>query len=153
MEIKGLNSKQQPIVLTIKNNRISKIESYIPKPGEELDYILPGFIDIQVNGGFGIEFRESNFEGVKYCLYKHAKLGGTTSLVATLITERPETIFNALNVQEELLSHSIGSNLLGYHLEGPFISKAKKGAHDENMIIPLTGEIFNKYMNSVKKGS
>jgi N-acetylglucosamine-6-phosphate deacetylase len=98
-------------------------------------YVLPGFIDIHVHGGGGGSFGadlESTQRAVQFHLWE-----GTTALLAGISTCPPSTLLEIVQqlgaLPEELGS---GSRLLGIHLEGPFISRARKGAQDPNLIRP-----------------
>ena len=153
MEIKALNSKNEPILIEIEGNKIKSVNTYEPVKGEKLYRVFPGFINIHVHGGYLFDWTFADKEAASEYLYKIAKNDGVTSVVGTMITEEPEKIFNAINVQKELLANSPGANLLGYHLEGPFISIEKKGAHDENKILSMEESLVEKYISSVPKGA
>jgi N-acetylglucosamine-6-phosphate deacetylase len=97
--------------------------------------IAPGFIDLQINGAFGVDFSSLSGE-----LKEDGKLvgkvakgllaHGVTSFVPTIITSAPETYRRVLPVLASQMgrgSASSGANVLGAHLEGPFISNM--GAH------------------------
>jgi len=94
-----------------------------------LDTILaPGFIDIQVNGGGGVLLNDAPTEaGIRRIVAAHRK-HGTTGLLPTLITDRVE-------VMEELARRTAVARqvpgVLGFHLEGPALNKARKGIHLE----------------------
>jgi len=106
-----------------------------PSPGMialASDTILaPGFIDIQVNGGGGVLLNDEPSEaGVRRIVEAHRRTG-TTGCLPTLITDRTDTI-------ERLAAVAQGSlqipGVLGFHLEGPAINKARKGIHLESEI-------------------
>lgn len=92
-------------------------------------YIIPGMIDIHVHGGGGHDFMESNIEAFqKVCDYHLSQ--GTTTIIPTAVTASNEHIIQFLksySIAAE--SPLIRSRLVGVHLEGPYLSKEKKGAH------------------------
>ena len=98
--------------------------------------LVPGFIDIQVNGGGGVLLNEQpDVEGIRTICAAHARFG-TTALLPTLITDSREvtatTIAAGLAAREARVP-----GFLGLHLEGPHLSVARKGAHDPAFIRPM----------------
>src|ERR1700754_82741 len=88
--------------------------------------LAPGFIDIQVNGGGGVLLNDQPTEaGVRRIVEAHRK-GGTTGCLPTLITDRSEVIERLAAVAEACLGIP---GVLGFHLEGPALNKARKGIH------------------------
>ena len=90
--------------------------------------LAPGFIDIQVNGGGGVLLNDAPTDaGIRRIVAAHRK-HGTTGLLPTLITDRVE-------VMEELARRTAVARqvpgVLGFHLEGPALNKARKGIHLE----------------------
>ncbi|KAJ8297912.1 hypothetical protein KUTeg_024443 [Tegillarca granosa] len=98
--------------------------------------IAPGFIDVQINGAFGIDF-SSNVEDIEGGINKVAKgllAHGVTSFCPTIITS-PDDIYKQVVPKVKRRNGSKdGAGILGMHLEGPFISKEKKGAHNDKHI-------------------
>ncbi|MEW9614823.1 N-acetylglucosamine-6-phosphate deacetylase [Shinella sp. S4-D37] len=98
--------------------------------------LVPGFIDLQVNGGGGVLLNERpDLEGIRTICAAHARFG-TTALLPTLITDNvevtTETIAAGLAAQQAQVP-----GFLGLHLEGPHLSVARKGAHDPRLIRPM----------------
>lgn len=105
--------------------------------------ILPGFVDLQVNGGGGVMFNdETSVEGLRAIAAAHASIG-TRALLPTLITDTPERTSAAVNAVEEAIAQGV-PGIIGVHLEGPHLSISRKGAHDPELIRPMeeADEVF-----------
>ncbi|MCG9575853.1 N-acetylglucosamine-6-phosphate deacetylase [Vibrio tubiashii] len=99
--------------------------------------IAPGFIDIQVNGGGDVMFNNDiTPQGIETICRAH-RTHGTAYLLPTLISATPDNIQQALSATEKGLNAKI-SGLLGVHLEGPWLNKEKRGAHDANLFYAPT---------------
>ena len=86
----------------------------------------PGFVDLQVNGYAGVDFAAADAAG--YATAGEALLeGGVTAYQPTLITAPEDSLLAAL--REVPLGEQAGPRILGVHLEGPFLSPARLGAH------------------------
>lgn len=104
--------------------------------------IAPGFIDVQINGGYGIDFSQASediSDGVSFVAKKILE-HGVTSFCPTLVTSPPEVYHKVLPQVKVHDGGPHGAGVLGFHLEGPFISAEKKGAHPE------------KYLRTFKSG-
>ncbi|GMB80692.1 N-acetylglucosamine-6-phosphate deacetylase [Shinella zoogloeoides] len=98
--------------------------------------LVPGFIDLQVNGGGGVLLNEQHdVEGIRTMCAAHARFG-TTGLLPTLITDNREV--TTKTIAAGLAAREAGvPGFLGLHLEGPHLSIARKGAHDPSLIRPM----------------
>jgi N-acetylglucosamine-6-phosphate deacetylase len=92
----------------------------------------PGFVDLQVNGFAGVDFLATDADGYRRARRALASTG-VTAFQPTLISSPPEVIETALAVMAEA-QREPGPRILGAHLEGPFLSRRWKGAHDERYI-------------------
>ncbi len=91
--------------------------------------LLPGFIDLQVNGGGGVLFNDSpTVEGIAAIARAHRRFG-TTGLLPTLISDDLEVIVRAIAAVDAAIERGV-PGVLGIHLEGPFLNSGKKGIHD-----------------------
>lgn len=113
------------------------------QPNQTIDckgaLISPGYIDVQINGGFGIDFTH-NVENVEEGIDTVAKkllAYGVTSFCPTLVTSPSETYRKILPKLKRRNGSKEGAAILGVHVEGPFINPSKKGAHPENCIEQL----------------
>jgi N-acetylglucosamine-6-phosphate deacetylase len=94
--------------------------------------LLPGFIDVQVNGGGGVLFNETpTVEALADIAAAHRKFG-TTGLLPTLITDTPEVMRAALKAVNDAIDQGV-PGILGIHVEGPFLAPARKGIHDASL--------------------
>src|ERR1700732_380768 len=93
--------------------------------------LAPGFIDIQANGGGGVLLNdEPTEEGVRRIVEAHRRTG-TTGCLPTLITDRTDVIERFAAAAPASLQIP---GVLGFHLEGPALNKARKGIHLESAI-------------------
>ncbi|BDA86190.1 N-acetylglucosamine-6-phosphate deacetylase [Aureimonas sp. SA4125] len=101
--------------------------------------LAPGFIDIQVNGGGGVLFNDApTVDGIAAICAAHARFG-STALLPTVITDRPDVTFAAIAAATRAVDAGV-RGCLGVHVEGPFLSQARKGAHDPSLIRSMTEE-------------
>jgi N-acetylglucosamine-6-phosphate deacetylase len=91
--------------------------------------LLPGFIDVQVNGGGGVLFNEApTVDAIRAIGTAHRQFG-TTGFLPTLISDDVAVMQAALAAVEQGLAEGV-PGLLGIHLEGPYLAPARKGVHD-----------------------
>ncbi len=96
-------------------------------------FILPGWIELQVNGGFGIDFRDRP-EGIQE-LSSRLPAYGVTAFLPTIFTSPLES-YPATLAAVSLDPHPNGAVPLGIHLEGPFLNPRRKGAHNPDWLCP-----------------
>ena len=107
--------------------------------------ICPGFIDLQVNGGGGAFLTDEPTPGALDRIAQAHVRFGTTSLLATVVTSREASMSAALAAVGEHVNRSTGgARILGAHLEGPFISPVRKGAHPERFLRPPDPDLFKR---------
>ncbi len=109
--------------------------------------IVPGFVDLQVNGGGGVLLNEKpDVEGIRTICTAHARFG-TTALLPTLITDTPEITAGAIAAGLAARAAKV-PGFLGLHLEGPHLSIARKGAHDPKLIRRMEDEDLTRIVNA-----
>ncbi|WP_443478885.1 N-acetylglucosamine-6-phosphate deacetylase [Novosphingobium aerophilum] len=104
-------------------------------------YVLPGFIDTQVNGGGDVLFNDMPcIEGIRAIAKAHRRYG-TTGLLPTLISDYPQVVEAAIAAGEAALAEGV-PGVLGVHIEGPHLNVAKKGIHDQNRFTRVDPEVI-----------
>lgn len=104
-------------------------------------FLLPGYIDAQVNGGGGVLFNNSpDVAALKTMVAGHRRFG-TTGMLPTLISDDAAVMQRAIAATRDALAAAV-PGVLGIHLEGPYIAPARKGTHDAGKFrVPDADEI------------
>jgi N-acetylglucosamine-6-phosphate deacetylase len=93
------------------------------------DYLLPGFIDCQVNGGGDVLFNDApTVATIRRIGAAHRKFG-TTGFLPTLISDDADVMRAAIAAVDAAIAEGV-PGVLGIHLEGPYLAPARKGVHD-----------------------
>lgn len=102
--------------------------------------LSPGFFDLQVNGGGGVLFNsDQTKEALNKIAAAHRKTG-TTKLLPTVITDRPEVTAGAV---EAILNTFGDKGICGIHIEGPHISPSRRGTHKAEFVRPFDQHTFD----------
>lgn len=131
----------------VKGNKISKISSDALDDSEVIDaeglYLSPGFIDVHIHGAGGCDTMDGTIESLNTISKTIAKYG-TTSFLPTTMTCSLEDIKKAVATAAECMEKGTeGANILGVHLEGPFISPSMIGAQNPRYIEKPSIDTFN----------
>jgi N-acetylglucosamine-6-phosphate deacetylase len=104
-------------------------------------YLVPGFIDTQVNGGGDVLFNDMpTVDGLRRIAAAHRRFG-TTGLMPTLISDDVLVMQRAIAATRDAIAQGV-PGILGIHLEGPYLSEARKGVHDPHKFhTPDAGEL------------
>ncbi|MDF2726101.1 MAG: N-acetylglucosamine-6-phosphate deacetylase [Paenibacillus sp.] len=99
-------------------------------------WVMPGFVDVHVHGGYGADFMDASRESLDTITKFHAG-HGTTSIVATTLTGPKDHLANVLDVVDDYRAGPMPyAQVVGVHLEGPFINVKYKGAQNPAYIVP-----------------
>ncbi len=140
----------------VEDGKIEKVGAGLSeKAGEEVielgeDLLIPGFIDLHTHGCMGYDFSTADREEIdKMCAFYFSK--GITSVAGTTMTMGYEDYKKAAETIGDYMEQVENHNLIGINMEGPFLSAAKKGAHDPQYIIDVSQEKMDE-LNKLARG-
>lgn len=136
------------------DEKIVDILDEVPNNCEIIDaqgkYVSPGFVDIHIHGNMGRDTMDATEEAIT-TIAKSIVRHGVTSFLPTTMTMDKESVYNALDAVKDLMGCGEGrAEILGAHLEGPFINQKYKGAQNEAFIINPSYEFVEKYKDVIK---
>ena len=132
--------------VVVENDRIKAIvrEEALPEDLQRIDLkgnnLTAGFIDLQLNGCGGVMFNEDISVRTLEIMQETNLKSGTTSYLPTFITSPDEGMKSAVNIMRDYLAQ-YQNQALGLHLEGPYLSREKKGVHREEYIREISPEM------------
>lgn len=145
----------------IVEGKILLFDEHIIKITEEVDldrveiidanhaYVSAGFIDLHIHGSGDADVMDATPEALERI--SSILLGtGTTSFLATTMTMSEQAITKALQNVQDYAAQVSGAQILGIHLEGPFINVSKHGAQDKTYIQTPTLDLIINYMQEIK---
>jgi len=138
------NGVRDGLDLLVEDGMITAIRPQAHAMGEKIvdlegNYLAPGFIDLHVHGAMGRDTMEASDDAFRTICDYHAS-GGTTSLLLTTATAPIKAIVDVVRAVRNCRS-SI-KQIVGVHVEGPFISKAKPGAQRASLIRQPTRKAY-----------
>ena len=111
--------------------------------------VIPGFIDTHIHGANGADTMDATEKAID-TIANILPQEGTTSFLATTMTQSKENIEKALSNVAKYKNKDSNAEVLGIHLEGPFININKKGAQPGEYVIPPNIEQFQKWQDIAK---
>ncbi|OIJ12845.1 N-acetylglucosamine-6-phosphate deacetylase [Anaerobacillus arseniciselenatis] len=143
--------------LQVKNGKIARVGRMSDYPTEtEVEQfkfsprftLIPGMIDIHIHGGNGSDVMDGTHSALAN-IAKSLPKEGVTSFLATTMTHRSNKIETTLKNTASYMKKQSGceAEILGIHLEGPFISSHKAGAQPSNYILKPNVPLFKKWRN------
>jgi len=140
--------------VVIDGGRIDEVCASPPPDAQVLDlggeFLLPGFIDVQVNGGGGRLFNDDpSVETIAVIAAAHRRFG-TTGLLPTLISDDFSVIERGIAAVDEAIAAGV-PGVLGIHIEGPFLSNARRGIHLASMLQRFEDR-FVELLSSARNG-
>ena len=113
-------------------------------------YAIPGLIDIHLHGCMGYDFCDGTCEAIRKIAEYEAEVGVTAIAPATMTlpAEELEQILSTAAAYKKTQQDVREADLVGINMEGPFISRAKKGAQDETHILPCSIELGKRFVKA-----
>ena len=153
--------------IRVRDGRIEEVragkmrgEGFLALPGEEVidcqgAYAIPGLIDLHFHGCMGDDFCDGTKDAIRRIAEYEASIGVTAIAPATMtlpVEELEAILRTAAEYREEAGKEEAGTgaDLVGVNMEGPFISKVKKGAQDERNILPCDVEVARRFLEASK---
>jgi N-acetylglucosamine-6-phosphate deacetylase len=130
----------EPGYLSFQGGRITEVGQGPPPGAPDLDLgtgvVVPGLVDLQVNGYYGVDLADCD-PGGWALVARRLPETGTTAFLPTFITAPVPALATALrSAAKAAEAATAGARVLGVHLEGPFLSPARAGAHRRDWIVP-----------------
>ena len=129
-------------VVSIEKGKIIAVEDkkniFEPEEIEIIDagegFIVPGFIDMHVHGGGGFDIMDGKYEAVQQVAAAHSRFGTTAFLPTTMTMSKDKIIESLKSVKKAFVKGTGTAEILGVHLEGPYINSERKGAQKKEDI-------------------
>jgi N-acetylglucosamine-6-phosphate deacetylase len=136
----GVPTILEPGYVLVAGGRVAGVAAGPPPRSPDLalasGYLVPGLIDLQVNGYFGVNLAEVEAAGWAQVVRRLPETG-TTAFLPTLVTAPMDELAGALRHAAGLVADlPAGARVLGVHLEGPFLAPGRAGAHRRELIVP-----------------
>ena len=136
---------ERDVAVVVEDGYIVAVLHSTPPQGRTVDleggWLVPGFIDAQVNGGGGVLFNnDTSVDAIAAIGTAHRRFG-TTGFLPTLISDDAAVMQHAIAATRDAIAQGV-PGVLGIHLEGPYLAPARKGTHDAGKFrVPDDAEI------------
>lgn len=146
-------TKYENAVLSIENTQIHSVKKYVDDANVDHEFenytIIPGFIDIHNHGGYGIDFNQAKTNEIQEVLTRFPEEGITTVIPTVAALTKKDIDSFIMEIKKYVKNKEEGiSDIIGFHLEGPFLNPERAGMiNPESMITPsveYTKEIINE---------
>ncbi|MGI6125135.1 MAG: N-acetylglucosamine-6-phosphate deacetylase [Acetivibrionales bacterium] len=138
--------------ITVKGGKIVSLSDENLHGLPELDAsgkrVVPGFIDIHTHGANGVDINHANSQDISNISSFFASQG-TTSWIASIVTDTEEnTLWCIEQIKEAINNPDNGAQLLGTHLEGPFLDPQFRGSMAEHLLKKGEYDLFKKFYDA-----
>lgn len=112
-------------------------------------YVLPGLVDVQVNGAGGYMFSLDISQEQYNVAARALAMLGTTAVCPTIITGPPKDMLRAVSLAAQMCeSGTDGADFVGIHIEGPFLSERKRGGHAKEYLRPPSRDFTRELLDT-----
>jgi N-acetylglucosamine-6-phosphate deacetylase len=125
-------------IVSLNNGNVERFDRFID------GVLIPGFIDMHCHGGGGKYFSAESQSDIEIAISTH-RGHGTTSLCASLVTEPLDVLVKQI---ERLVPFAKSGEIVGIHLEGPYLAPARCGAHDPKLLRTPRIEEFERLLKA-----
>jgi N-acetylglucosamine-6-phosphate deacetylase len=141
-----------PGYLTVSGGLITEVGEGPPPGPPDLELrtgvLVPGLVDLQVNGYYGVDLADCDPEGWSMVARRLPETG-TTAFLPTFITAPVARLAATLRSAQKIAgAATAGARVLGVHLEGPFLSPARAGAHRRDWMVPPSPEAVAELLDA-----
>jgi N-acetylglucosamine-6-phosphate deacetylase len=141
-----------PGYVRVENDVIAEVGEGRPSARPDLTLsggtLVPGLVDLQVNGYYGHDLVDADEDGW-HTVVRRLPETGVTAFMPTFITAPVKVLADALHRTVALLPGlPAGSRVLGVHLEGPFLSERRRGAHNADHLVDPTPEALDALLET-----
>lgn len=149
-----VDGKFQKVNIVVKDGKISELKKGGSNDNNlmELDAagerVVPGFLDIHTHGGAGVDVNAATAEDVAKVSRFFASQGTTGWLASVLTDTEEQTMWCIKQITRAMEAETDGAQVLGIHLEGPFLCSAYKGAMPEYLLQKASVPLFEKYQRA-----
>lgn len=135
----------------MKDGKIAQIAQQIDADHVQIidgtgKFLFPGYIDMHIHGSAQMDTMDASIEGL-HIMAKSLAKEGIIGFLATTMTQSYQNIERALENIAQFTSNPDEAELLGIHIEGPFISKKRVGAQPLEHVVPPDFAVFTKWQN------
>lgn len=126
----------------VDGGRIAEVAPVVgekPVHAQRVALMVPGLVDLQVNGGGGVLFNQAPSVDTLATMATAHQAGGTVGFLPTLISGASDEIAAAIAAVDAAMTAGV-PGILGIHLEGPWLNRARRGAHPVERIDAPSGE-------------
>lgn len=151
-----VNHHFEPLCVLAQDGRIARIGSWIADPeAERVDLqglrLAPGFLDIHTHGAAGVDVNSADPDGYeKICRFMASQ--GTTGWLGSVLTDTKEQTLACISAYHTWKSQGEaehqGAELMGIHLEGPFLAPEYKGAMPEYLLKKGSADLVREYQQA-----